>query len=104
MDKRIADYIIQKVFESSRNFSDILFTPWHPVEILEEGEIKKVKVPGIKILSPFQTETLSLALIDNRRRLLYDLITTGSCDFSYQVGKTRFRVMFLLNEQVMLSL
>ncbi len=92
MDKRIAVYIIQKVLEFSKNFSDILFSPWHPVEILEEGTIKKVEVPGIKVLSPFQTETLSLALIDNRRRLLHDLISTGSCDLSYQVGKIRFRV------------
>ena len=92
MDKRVVNYIIKKAIDVSSRFSDILLTPFQPIELLEEGKVKRLTVGEIKQLSPFQTETLALALINNRRRLLHDLISTGSCDLSYEVSGVRFRV------------
>jgi twitching motility protein PilT len=49
--------------------------------------------PPVEELTPFQTEAFALNLIGNNRRLLKDLVETGSCDMSYSLGdKARFRV------------
>ena len=49
--------------------------------------------PPLGTLTPFQTETLALNLINGSRRLTKDLLKTGSCDQSYSLGqKARFRV------------
>jgi len=49
--------------------------------------------PPVLKLTPFQTEVFALNLIGNDKRLLSDLLHTGSCDLSYSLGdKARFRV------------
>ena len=49
--------------------------------------------PPIERLTPFQTETIALQIINRNRRLTDDLIRNGSCDCSYSLGqKARFRV------------
>src|SRR6266566_637357 len=49
--------------------------------------------PPIDRLTPFQTETIALNIINRNRRLTEDLIKAGSCDCSYSLGqKARFRV------------
>ncbi|MDL1955849.1 MAG: PilT/PilU family type 4a pilus ATPase [Candidatus Desulfofervidus auxilii] len=92
MDKRIVDHIIKRAIETHPELSDILFTPYHPIEILLHGKLHRLNIAGFKKLTPFQIETLALVLIGNRRRLLRDLVKTGSCDLSYQVGHTRLRI------------
>jgi twitching motility protein PilT len=48
---------------------------------------------GITKLTPFQTEQMALAIIDNDRRNVHNLLNQGSCDLSYYLpGKARFRV------------
>ena len=58
------------------------------------GELVPVEItPEIKELTPFQTETFALNLINRDRRLTETLIKSGSCDLSYSLpGKARFRV------------
>jgi twitching motility protein PilT len=58
------------------------------------GELVGVRIdPAVEKLTPFQTETISLNIINRNRRLSEDLIKTGSCDCSYSLGqKARFRV------------
>ena len=49
--------------------------------------------PPVLQLTPFQTEVFALNLIGNDKRLLADLLHTGSCDLSYSLGdEARFRV------------
>ena len=49
--------------------------------------------PEIKSLTPFQAEVFALTLINGDKRLLADLVRTGSCDLSYSMGQdVRFRV------------
>jgi twitching motility protein PilT len=49
--------------------------------------------PQFEKLTPFQTETFALNLINQDQRLLEMLIKEGSCDLSYELpGVARFRV------------
>src|SRR6185436_11564650 len=49
--------------------------------------------PPVEKLTPFQSETIALNILNRNRRLTEDLIKTGSCDCSYSLGqKARFRV------------
>lgn len=90
--KEVLNHILKKVIIEHPILSDILFTPYRPLEILEYGSLKRISLDKLKIFSPFQIETMALSIIGNRQRLLHDLITTGSCDLSYQVNNTRLRV------------
>ena len=93
MDKKIINYLIKQATNNYPELSDLLFIPYEPFEILLYGKVHRLNIiDQLGRLSPFQTETLAMALIENRRRLLKDLITTGSCDLSYQVDNIRLRV------------
>ena len=44
-------------------------------------------------LTPYQTEQIALTIMQGNRRLLYDYLTSGSCDCSYSLSdEARFRV------------
>jgi len=93
MDKRIINYVIKQATNNYPELSDLLFIPYEPFEILLYGKVHRLNIiDQLGRLSPFQVETMAMALIENRRRLLKDLVTTGSCDLSYQVDNIRLRV------------
>ncbi len=92
MQEEVLNYILKKIIAEHPALSDVLFTPYHPLEILEYGTLKRISLDELKNFSPFQIETIALSIIGNRQRLLNDLIKTGSCDLSYQVNNTRLRV------------
>ena len=94
MRKADVDYILGSVLESHDNVSDLNFTVARPPQVEVSGELTPVVVdPGIARLTPFQTETLALHLMQCDRRLSQILISQGSCDCSYALpGKARFRV------------
>ncbi|HEX9867885.1 MAG TPA: ATPase, T2SS/T4P/T4SS family, partial [Candidatus Tectomicrobia bacterium] len=94
MRKADVDYILGSVLECHDNISDLNFTVARPPQVEVSGELTPVVVdPGIAKLTPFQTETLALHLIECDRRLSQRLISQGSCDCSYALpGKARFRV------------
>ncbi len=88
------DYILTTMLESHVNVSDLNATVGKPFQVESDGELLEVSLaPPVKKLTPFQSETLALSIINSDRRLLEMLLREGSCDCSYQVpGKARFRV------------
>jgi len=94
MRRQQIDHILTAMLESHDNVSDLNITMDKPFQVETAGELVPVPLnPPIQRLTPFQTETFALNLINGDRRLTRNLITQGSCDLSYQLaGKARFRV------------
>ena len=88
------DYWIATMLESYDNVSDLNITVGKTLQVESSGLLMSVKVsPEVQKLTPFQTEVFALNIIGRDTRLLEDLVTTGSCDLSYWLGrKARFRV------------
>jgi twitching motility protein PilT len=94
MTKAELDYILGTMLDSNKNVSDLNITVDKPLQVEASGELVAVAMdPHVEKLTPFQTETLALNIINRNRRLTEDLIRSGSCDCSYSLGqKARFRV------------
>ena len=94
MKKSEVDQILTAMLDSNENVSDLNFTVGRPPQVEADGELKPVFIhPEMEDLTPFQTESLALNLINNDKRQLDILVTTGSCDLSYVLpGKARFRI------------
>jgi len=94
MKKTEIDYWIAAMLESHGNVSDLNITVGKSLQVESSGVLVPVDVvPPVAELTPFQTEVFALNLIGNNRRLLRDLVETGSCDLSYSLSdKARFRV------------
>ncbi len=94
MNRQEVDQIITKMLDSHENVSDLNLTVGKPLQVESSGELIPVEMkPAFAKLTPFQTETFALNLINQNRRLTEMLLTNGSCDLSYALpGKSRFRV------------
>ena len=94
MRRAEVDFILGTMLDSKDGVSDLNITADKPFQVESSGELVKVDIdPPVDTLTPFQTETLALNLINSSRRLTSDLLKTGSCDQSYSLGqKARFRV------------
>src|ERR1700758_1618890 len=94
MTKAELDYILGTMLDSHKNVSDLNITVDKPLQVESSGELVGVAIePPVEKLTPFQTETMALNIMNRNRRLTEDLIKTGSCDCSYSLGqKARFRV------------
>jgi len=94
MRKQEVDHILTKMLDSFNNVSDLNLTVGKPLQVESAGQLVSVELePGIRELTPFQTETFALNLINQDRRLTETLLREGSCDLSYGLaGKARFRV------------
>ena len=94
MRKPEIDHILIKMLESNANISDCLLTVEKPFQVEAAGILVPVELdPPFEKLTPFQTETFALNLINQDRRLMDNLIEEGSCDLSYELpGIARFRV------------
>jgi twitching motility protein PilT len=94
MKKTEIDYWIATMLESHSNVSDLNITVGKTLQVESAGLLVPVDInPPVEELTPFQTEAFALNLIGNNRRLLRDLVETGSCDMSYSLGdRARFRV------------
>ena len=94
MKKTEIDYWIATMLDSHSNVSDLNITVGKTLQVESAGELASVEVtPPVEELTPFQTETFALNLIGNNKRLLKNLVETGSCDLSYSLSdKARFRV------------
>jgi twitching motility protein PilT len=88
------NFILERMLESHDGVSDLNFTVAKPPQVEASGELTAVRIdPRFESLTPFQTETLALQLIQGDRRLTQMLVSRGSCDCSYALtGKARFRV------------
>jgi twitching motility protein PilT len=94
MRKPEIDHILMKMVESNVNISDLILTVDKPFQVEASGLLIGVELePHFEKLTPFQTETFALNLINQDQRLLEILIKEGSCDLSYELpGVARFRV------------
>jgi twitching motility protein PilT len=94
MRKPDVDYLLRRMLESHDSVSDLNFSVAKPPQVEVSGELTPVMIdPRLERLTPFQTETLALHLMQCDRRLSQLLIAQGSCDCSYAlIGKARFRV------------
>lgn len=94
MRKPEVDHILMKMLESNANISDLILTVDKPFQVEAAGVLTPVELePHFERLTPFQTETFALNLINQDRRLMETLISEGSCDLSYDLpGIARFRV------------
>ncbi len=88
------DYWITSMLESYDDVSDLNITVGRPLQVEAAGRLVPVSLQAeIKELTPFQTEVFAHNLIGGDKRMLADLVETGSCDLSYSLGKkARFRV------------
>jgi twitching motility protein PilT len=94
MTKAELDYVLSTMLDSHKNVSDLNITVDKPLQVETSGELASVGIdPAVEKLTPFQTETIAMTIINANRRLTEDLLKTGSCDCSYSLGqKARFRV------------
>ena len=94
MNKQEMDYILTRMLDSQHHVSDLNLTVGKPPQVETAGQLVPVDLnPPIRELTPFQTESFALNLINGERRLTEDLFRQGSCDLSYSLpGKARFRV------------
>ena len=94
MRKPEINHILEKMLESNPNISDLNLTVDKPFQVESSGQLVGVDLdPQIEKLTPFQTETFALNLVNQDHRLLDDLVASGSCDLSYELpGVARFRV------------
>src|SRR5919204_943917 len=61
-------------------------------DILLVGEMRDLETIELA-LTAYQTEQIALTIMQGNRRLIYDYLTTGSCDCSYSLhDEARFRV------------
>lgn len=88
------DSLLTTMLAAQQGISDLIFSVGRPCQVEAFGQLKTVATnPAIERLTPFQTEHIALGIIGEDRRLLKELLLTGSCDCSYGVGETaRFRV------------
>ena len=88
------EYILQKILAVAPEISDINITEGHPFQVELNGELTPVFLePRIERLSSFQTESIAISLLRSNRRLIRNLLETGSCDMAYAIpGRARFRV------------
>ena len=82
------------VLDARKDVSDLNFTVDKPFQVEYSGQLVPIETnPPIEKLTPFQTETLALNLVNGSPRLTEDLLRMGSCDASYSLGDVaRFRV------------
>jgi twitching motility protein PilT len=77
----------------SERISDLNFSVGKPPQVEIDGALHSVEVFGLERLSPYQTETIALHLLEDDAEKLRALVKTGSADAAYAVpGHTRFRV------------
>lgn len=94
MKKKEIEYWITTMLESQPSVSDLNVTVGKPLQVESFGNLMPVQVnPPVEKITPFQAEAFAMNLIGNNKRLINDLVETGSCDMSYALGnRARFRV------------
>jgi twitching motility protein PilT len=94
MRKAEIDHFVAQMLATHERVSDLNVTSGRPFQVEADGVLREAAAnPRVEELTPFQAEVFALNLIGAERRLLKDLLYTGSCDLSYSLpGRARFRV------------
>ena len=70
MRKQEIDHILTRMLDSHTNVSDLNFTVGKPLQVESAGQLVPVEIkPHLKELTPFQTETFAMNLVNRDRRL-----------------------------------
>ena len=70
MTKAELDYILGTMLDSFKNVSDLNITADKPLQVESSGELQPVAIePAVERLTPFQSETIAMTIINNNRRL-----------------------------------
>ncbi|MCG8421717.1 MAG: PilT/PilU family type 4a pilus ATPase [Proteobacteria bacterium] len=88
------DFILSNILDNHPSVSDINITVGKPFQVEVDGQLAPARLQHpIPVLTPYQTETFALQLLDNDRRAIRILLEEGATDISYTVeGRARFRV------------
>ena len=94
MTKLELDAILKSMVESHEEISDLVFAVGRPLQVEAQGLLKPVRsAHNIHALTPMQIEHIALNIVREDRRLIGDLLRSGSCDCGYGIDdRTRFRV------------
>ena len=94
MRKPELDAILSGMLESNDGISDLIFAVDRPPQVEAQGVLKPVRTQyNIQWLTAWQIEQIVLNLIGDDRRLMGDLLRSGSCDCGYGLSdRMRFRV------------
>lgn len=86
--------IMKQVLDAGEGVSDIVVTSGRELQAEIHGELTTVALnPPLGRFLPQDTRAFAVALMGGNKRVQRQLMTTGSCDFSYSVsGRARFRV------------
>ncbi len=103
MMKRVdLEMVIERLLDAHPRISDLNFTVGRPFQVAADGLLHPVDLGlATSVLTPFQTEQIAITLMEDNQRLLYDLATHGSCDFSWRLPHgPRFRVNVFMQRGV----
>ncbi|MEJ5349132.1 MAG: PilT/PilU family type 4a pilus ATPase [Desulfosoma sp.] len=94
MKRQDINRVLHRLLDEHPNLSDINFTVGKPIQAEVDGVLRPSCLDlGLGILTPYHTEHIALALIGPDKRLVKNLLDTGSCDLSYALdARARFRV------------
>jgi twitching motility protein PilT len=81
------------MLQVSTHVSDLIFSPGCLPHVEVSGHLVPVKMTGLSVLTPGDTQRIAQELIGDNKSSLGMLQTQGSCDISYSLpGTARFRV------------
>jgi twitching motility protein PilT len=88
--------LIAELMNFSAQISDMVFSPMRPPQVMLNGELFPVELPGLPALIPADTERIAGDLLSNSPVALERLRQHGSCEFSfYLADHSRFRISIL---------
>jgi twitching motility protein PilT len=88
-----APALLLAMLQVSTHVSDLIFSPGSHPHVEVSGQLVAVKIPGLSVLSPDDTQRVAQELIGDNKQALTMLQQQGSCDISYSLpGTARFRV------------
>ncbi len=85
------DRLLAAMLQSAAGISDLLFIPGKPPQVEAHGALE-IFNPGAPVLESAQVETFARSLMRESPKLIKDLTERGSCDCSYAINDSRFRV------------
>jgi twitching motility protein PilT len=81
------------MLQVSNHVSDLIFSPGSHPHVEVSGQLVPVKIPGLPVLHPDDTQRIAQELIGDNKQAISMLQQHGSCDISYSLpGTARFRV------------
>jgi twitching motility protein PilT len=88
--------LIAELMNFSAQVTDLVFSPMRPAQVMLNGELFPVELPGLPALIPADTERIAGDLLANSPVALERLRQQGSCEFSFYLANySRFRVSIL---------